>query len=228
MRVQFVAHATGLIEVNDMWKEILTYTFTAIGGSAAFFAIAGYFFKKIINNVLDKDIEKYKAVLTHQNDSALEELKTSLKIEEIRFNKLHEKQACVIADLYSKAATVLNHSKAYFSTVVGGCIPSKDEISKELSDVTVDFMTFFNKHRIYLSESTCNKIIEFDNKLYKHIVGFSFARRWAKEDSYDQEAAKQMELEEFRKGLEALKQNGVIETILKDLESDFRKLLGVK
>jgi hypothetical protein len=132
-----------------MWKEILTYTFTAIGGSAAFFAIAGYFFKKIINNVLDKDIEKYKAELTHQNNSSLEELKTTLKIEEIRFNKLHETQACVIADLYSKVATVLDRSKAYFNPMGGGNTPSKDEISAELAEAVVDFMTFFNKHRIY-------------------------------------------------------------------------------
>ena len=98
-----------------MWKEILTLSFTATGISTLSFAIAGFFFKKIINNLLDKDIEKFKAQLQHQNNSALESLKASLKIEEIRFSKLHEEQAHVIAELYALIVTVYDRAKAYFN-----------------------------------------------------------------------------------------------------------------
>ncbi len=211
-----------------MLKEVLTYTLTAVGGSTAFFLIAGFCFRKVINNLLNKDIEKYKTELKYQNENSLEKFKSSLKIEEIRFSKMHDKQAEVIAKLYAKLAVVLDQSKAYFSLISyeGGL--TKDEIAKELAETVTAFMEYFNKHRIYLTETTCQKISGLYEKLYEHIIGFSFARNWAKEKDYSRGEAKKEEFKKWVEGFKALKKEGEIENILLDLETDFRHFLGVK
>jgi hypothetical protein len=84
------------------WQEI----FTTVGSTAVTVAAATFLTKSVINHLFTRDVEKFKAGLKADADIEIEKLKHSLEkiaVEhQVRFSKLHEKRAEVIADLYAR------------------------------------------------------------------------------------------------------------------------------
>src|SRR5690606_27647479 len=83
------------------WQTIVL----ALGGNLALVAVLGWLSKSLISQLLAKDIESFKIALKSESESASEKLRHELEkamIEhQVRFSKLHEKRAEVIAELYS-------------------------------------------------------------------------------------------------------------------------------
>lgn len=69
----------------ELWQSLLV----AFGGNAAVLLVLGFLGRSLMSSVLAKDIEKFKADL---HVAAIE--------HEVRFSKLHEKRAEVLAELY--------------------------------------------------------------------------------------------------------------------------------
>ena len=77
--------------------EIIEIVLLSIGGTTILLLIAGFLSKKILAHFLAKDIENYKASISHKNSESLEELKSKLssqntqkerylsKLEELHF-----------------------------------------------------------------------------------------------------------------------------------------------
>jgi hypothetical protein len=78
--------------------------FTAIGGTAILLAVVAWLIRSLIGQYLSKDLENYKDELKYQSEMELEKLKGELVMNaathQIRFSKLHEKQATLIEELY--------------------------------------------------------------------------------------------------------------------------------
>ncbi len=143
---------------------------------------------------------------------------------EIRFAKLHEKRAEVVAELYRclvQAQTSL-HSLSY---VVGSDILSKSERENgETAKESVDaFWRYFDEHRIYLTESLCDKIKEFHRqslRTYIELCCADISRELASDDeTYRDELAQELE-----NASKILVQE--IPPIREAIEVEFRTLLG--
>jgi hypothetical protein len=86
--------------MNSIWEQLLFL----FGGNAMLLAVLGYLFKSLLSQLLTKDIEKFKSQLKADADVSIERLKSTLQMtaleHQVRFSKLHEKRALVVADLY--------------------------------------------------------------------------------------------------------------------------------
>jgi hypothetical protein len=127
--------------------------------------------RNIISQYLSKDIEKYKSDLKHESDLKIEELRTSLKItafeHEIRFSRLHDKRAFVIAEMHEKLVEAKVAATNYISFVDLPGEPNKKEKLQIASTKFMEFYQYFEKQKLYLSKPLCGEIIKFAEKLWQ-------------------------------------------------------------
>ena len=69
----------------ELWQSLLV----AAGGNATLLLVLGFLGRSLMSTVLAKDLKKFKASL---QQAGIE--------HQIRFSKLHEKRATVLAELY--------------------------------------------------------------------------------------------------------------------------------
>ncbi|MDH5731054.1 MAG: hypothetical protein OEZ58_18885, partial [Gammaproteobacteria bacterium] len=88
----------------EAWETILF----AFGGNAALIAVLGFLGKSLLEKLIEKDTERFKADLKAKSDSTIEQLKNALEMKatehQIRFSNLHEKRAETIAEAYALLA----------------------------------------------------------------------------------------------------------------------------
>ena len=85
----------------DIWQSLLL----ALGGNATLLLLLGWLARSFGSQLLAKDLEQFKAGLASASSEASERLKHELQMNsiehEVRFSKLHERRAEVIASLYT-------------------------------------------------------------------------------------------------------------------------------
>src|SRR5258706_3765597 len=85
----------------NAWQSLLL----AFGGNAALLLVLGWLARSLGSQLLAKDLEQFKASLAAASSAATERLKHDLQVaaleHEVRFSKLHERQAEVIAEAYA-------------------------------------------------------------------------------------------------------------------------------
>ena len=91
------------------WQQFVTM----LGGfTAVVFALA-WLIRSLVTHVLSKDLEKFKTSLKAQADVEIERLRAALQMEgyrdQVRFGRLHEKQANTLALLYEQLLTIVQH-----------------------------------------------------------------------------------------------------------------------
>jgi hypothetical protein len=78
-----------------------------IGGTTAGTAIVVFLSRSLLQSLLTRDLERFKAELKAQHDVELERLRADLRVaaseRETRFSRLHERRLDVIAGLYALA-----------------------------------------------------------------------------------------------------------------------------
>lgn len=81
----------------ETWQIIILLV---LGGTP----VLKWFVKSLIEKMLAKDLERFRASLNSEANSTIERLKHELQLvsleHQVRFSKLHEKRAEVIAELY--------------------------------------------------------------------------------------------------------------------------------
>ena len=96
--------------MNIDWQEVLTNVFATVGGGGVVLGAAGWLTKKLIDSQLARETEAFKIRLQGDANVEVERLKSSLQMttleHQVRFSKLHEKRAEVIAEVYAKLADV--------------------------------------------------------------------------------------------------------------------------
>lgn len=96
------SEVTELMTIN--WQEVIVTVFTTIGGGAVLLGAGAYLIKTALTQRLLLDAEGFKSQLKASSDAEIERLKVSLQMSalehEVRFSKLHEKRADVIAELH--------------------------------------------------------------------------------------------------------------------------------
>ncbi|MGD0126668.1 MAG: hypothetical protein ABSF46_15005 [Terriglobia bacterium] len=218
----------------DVWKEILI----ALGSNAALLVVLGFLARSLLNTWLTKDIKRFETDLKASADSELERLKYELKSKadasieqlkshlqlaatehQVRFSKLHEKRAEVVAKLYALLVELQYAGQRY--VFVGAYEPKRDdEFSRTAAKVHEVFL-FIEEHQIYLPDRVCTLLAEFVETVNKSVAGVQAYEKYT-----DGSANFRRERIQVLKGAaEAFEKR--IPAVREALKDEFRTILGV-
>jgi len=175
--------------------------------------------KNAIKSEYDQKLETHKSQLKAQTDIEIEKLKSSLSISaaerHVKFSKLHEDRAKVIADTYALLKEVYIAVADYIKIFEPAGDKPRDERRKIAADAHLALRQYYPKKIIYIPKVTAEKIENIDIALVNTFNEFTFTI-------------------DFQRGTgDAMKWNQIFERMrgemkdaLNDLEDEFRKLLG--
>ncbi len=188
-------------------SEIITLIISSIGGSAVLFAVVAWLARSLIKQLLEKDLVSFKLNLE----------KVAFE-HQIRFSKLHEIRAQIIADLYGRLYEFHWAVCGFLREFYTANHDTKRILLEKLNAKSYDFKDFFDKHRIYFTENICSKIDVIVESLYSSYVPLETIV--AGTDRNDEQVTKAWE-----KCANIVKDK--YPEIRESLESEFRKILGV-
>jgi hypothetical protein len=176
--------------------------------------------KGAIKTEYDERLEILKSRLKAESDLELERNKHSLALEatrqNLRFARLHEMRATVIADVYAALNDTYLALKIYTAAFEPAGFPSKGERLKILSTEHQRFRKSLYPNRIYFPADVAKQLEEIDKKI------FSSGNKFMWTVQLQGEAANQTNA-----WLDVLKDvDGPISMALQKLETEFRNLLG--
>jgi hypothetical protein len=203
----------------------------ALGGQALFLAAVGWLVKTLVSHRLTNEAEEFKAELQSRADQFKIQLQAGADVEmerlraflqqvatehQIRFAKLHEKRALVIAELYSRLVEAPAHAGQFIFQDV-----RDPEVAAKANAKMLELYRFINLNRIYLPEAVCALLDNFESTLRKSVLFVDIW--WTRIDH----PTPQTVVEQNKIMLEAC---NVLESkapaLLRELEREFRVLLG--
>lgn len=132
--------------------------------------------RNAIKNEYDQKLETHKAQLKAQADVELEKLKAQLSIQaaehQVRFSKLHDKRAEVIAELYARLVQAYWDASSFSSLAEWVGEPDKKEKYAIAMNSMAAFYQFFDKARIYLPERVCSLLENAVHEMREKVTGF--------------------------------------------------------
>ena len=177
--------------------------------------------KHAIKNEYEQKLATHKAELKAQSDVEIENLKSSLQItateHNVRFSNLHEKRAEIIAETYSLLKTLCVKLADYVKIFEPIGDKPKDERQKLFADAHNKFRDYYPKRIIFLPKSTTDKVEKIDLQLVKAFNEFVFSVDLNKDNA---------SVQKWNEIFERV--NGEIWEALRELEDEFRGLLGDK
>jgi hypothetical protein len=134
------------------WTTIVS----VVGGSAAFFAAAAWLARSLVQHLLSKEIERFKADLQAQHQIALERAKSDfqrlLREHEIRFSHLHAKRAEIVAELYQHIVETNSAAEECLDAFKESPNKRRFDLAKEATSRGDDLAEFIIRNKIYFSE----------------------------------------------------------------------------
>jgi ABC-type anion transport system duplicated permease subunit len=202
------------------WQNVIG----VLGGEALLLAAVGWLVRALVSKWIQQDTEKFKNQLAKDANVEIEQLKHALQRlaleHQVRFTKLHEKQAAVIADLYERMINLYWDSQAY---VFSGTHTREGQRPEFVKIFTAwrEFILFVDRLRIYLPESVCSSVEEFTKQVRRRVINvgvFSQFDSYASPDSNAEYGKQLLEaIDAFEKTLPSLR---------KTLETELRAMLG--
>jgi len=164
--------------------------------------------------------DRLMAKETAKHTQELERLRSDLRKvafeSEVRFSKLHEKRAEIIAELYSKLVVYVRSGENY---LYGGHHDKKYEAYIEsFKDLTV----FLERSEIYFSDSLCKGLSDFVFKVKQHTDEKFVMQGYTPQTPAEIEESKKMLKSRWKAITEELP------LLKKQLTDEFRSLLGVQ
>jgi len=197
---------------------------TSIGGSAVLFAVVGWLAKSIISQLLEKDFERFKLNLQASAQMELEKFKAELKRSayehQITFGKLHEKRAEMIADLYAKIVDLQDSVEVFVRNVMSVSPEKNKENLRIIWKAADSFKECYRKNKIFLSEDMCKLIEDLNNNLSSPVSELSMHLEMVGETDQIDPVYRAWEKAEHKIA-------DIVSIIRRDIENEFRKLLGV-
>lgn len=148
--------------------------------------------KSSIKNEYDEKLETHKAQLKAQADIESERLRAQLSISatehQVKFSRLHDKRADVIAELYSLLVQA-HWDAGSFVSPIGFVGESKTKKYITTMNAIADFFRFFEKNKIYLHEELCEILEKFVRTMRERVIGFGVYVQ-LNEDTLTQESQK--------------------------------------
>ena len=151
----------------NTWQTVLL----EFGGKTVLLCILAWLTRSILCHWLTKDFEVFKSSLLAESASSTERLKYELSKtaleHQVRFSKLHERRAEVIADLYKLLVEAFWALQNFVSPIE----IKKKKYVDTLNKIT-DFYRYFDINRIFLPPTLCAQLEVFINDVRKEAMGF--------------------------------------------------------
>ena len=152
------------------------------GGGGIVLSLSGYLGKIWAQRLMDRekaaherDLELLRSELRRHTEADLEHLKASLSAaaleHEVRFSKLHDKRATVLADLYKLLVAATWQTTNFSSPFHCAGYPGKQAQYKTAMDSIAEYYRFFDQHRIWLPSKLCGPLEEFAKQLRTPTIG---------------------------------------------------------
>lgn len=207
----------------ETWQTILF----AFGGNAALLAVLGILSKSFLDKVIVRDTKQFENDLKAKSDSAIEHLKNELQIRtiehQVRFSRLHEKRADVIAELYGHLVESLWEAESFLSPIEWVGEPSKREKHQKSMNKLVELYRYFDKHKIYLPPEVCASLEDLVQHIRSQVIKFGI---WVRlEDHELSDESHTLKNDAWDSGWDAIKNQ--VPLARESLENEFRSLLGV-
>ena len=206
----------------EAWQVIVA----AVLGNAAVLAVLGFLAKALLGQLVQRDILRFQFELKAKADSAFEQLKSDLQIRtiehQVRFSRLHEKRANVIADLNGLVVEALWEAESFLSPMQWAGEPDKREKERVAMSKLVELFRYFDKHRIYLPTELCDVVDKLVTDVRMHVIRFGTYLTW--DENALQEHTRKEKHEVWMAGWDAIKNQ--VPAVRKQLEDSFRALLA--
>jgi hypothetical protein len=208
------------------WQDVITTVGVITGGGSVLLGAAAWLIKTVLNHKLTRDADAFRTQLKSDADMEIERLKNSLQMvaveHQVRFSKLHETRAEVIAELYKRLVDAHRHGELFFTTREGNPTPSQEEEFEKIRQEVYDLSLFIEQHRIYLPDSVCRLLDQFVGD----VRGNVFAAGVFGRIQNPTEQTIQQSRDAFTKGYKEFEKE--IPEARRVLEIEFRKILGVE
>lgn len=201
-------------------------------GTTLIVSVIGFLSKKVLEQLLNKDLEKFKNNLQSANEKAkiqfekeIESYKADLNLLFSKQIQLYSKKSEIIEKLYQKLVE-LNYIMLDM-TVSFRNITGKDEKTVQLEELERvnkaaesgnDFFKFYGTNKIYFEKSTCLLIENLQEQFREVHSDYSFRHTFGMPPS-------EMTYEMAKKASERVRKD--IPKLMETLEDDFRKTLGI-
>jgi hypothetical protein len=207
--------------------EALTFAVSFVGGSAVLLTGVVWLLQKWFAHGLTRDLANHQAALDRATTAESQRLRHELELVAAdvvkRTTLLNEKRAEVIAEMHRKLVNYTNASSEFVNVlhVNEGLVPD----GRRFNATANEFFEYFDHHRIYFSEAFCDGVVELTDVIQtctmplqkSALAGLPGIRN--KMSDADKAA--------WTKANETLSSSGAPK-LLRQLEREFRALLGVK
>lgn len=182
--------------------------------------------KTAITHKLSADADMFKIRIKADADIEIERLRSSLQIvaieHQVRFTKLHEKRAEIIAELYEKLVDLHRHGEFFVVTRENNPDPAKEEEFRKMQKELAEFWRFYERHQIYLPSEICAALEELQHEIRGNVWAAGIFGRIHNPNEH----VLQQSQDAFTKGYAAFEEK--IPAARKALENEFRRMLGVE
>lgn len=179
--------------------------------------------KNTIKSEYDQKLETHKAILKSQSDVEIERLKSQLALvgieHQIRFSKLHEMRAEIVADTYEKLKDLHHKLGEYVQIFEPAGGKPKNERRQAAYESHESFRGYFQTKLIFFPKSTADKLEKINLDLVRAFNNFTFGVEMAPQVGGNS-------TEKWMEVFEAV--TGEIKEALGEIEEEFRELLGEK
>jgi hypothetical protein len=215
-------HRWPLLISMEIWETILL----AFGGNAALLLILGYLGKSLLDKLIVQDTKRFESELKAKSDAAIEQFRNTLQLQaiehQVRFSRLHDKRASVIAELYSHLVEALWEAESFLSPMQSAGDDDRKKKYDQAQDKLVELYRYFEKHRIYLPEEICTSLQDLIQNVRSKTIKFGVWVRYG-DHLHSEDSRKQMMEAEDSAWQEFTNEAPVAR---RSLENEFRLLLG--
>lgn len=206
----------------ELWQTILL----AFGGQAVLVTVLAVIAKSLLDKLILRDTKQFESDLKAKSDATIEHLKNELHLRtiehQVRFSRLHEKRAEVIAELNSLFAETLWEAESFLSPMEWNGEPSKPEKFRVAMKKFVELFRYFDKHRIYLPHQLCSSLESLVMEVRGLVTKFGVYVEVT--DNHFNGPVQQEKWKAWTDGWEAIRNQ--VPQARRSLEEEFRTLLG--
>lgn len=207
------------------WQEVITTVGSTAVISALFLSAVTFLTKSVINHLLTRDAEKFKAQLKADADIEIEKLKNSLQMvaveHQVRFSKLHEKRAEIIADLYARLVEA-ERIGDHFVKVDSWDDEKRRESYEATHQNLLELYYFVEKHSLYFPKPVCDLLTNFVADIRSNVIGMHVYARIDPTNIHQGLIEERVRI--VKQAFESFQDQ--IPAARKALESEFRTILG--
>lgn len=180
--------------------------------SGLWLVLIGFLGRSLLTNLLAKDVEAFKGRIAVQNIE-----------KQIVLTRLHEKRAEAISAIYQGLLEYHAKCRSLVFTAEHVEESERQELLNEVSNASASFRTTFQTNHLYLRASLCDKIesIFREAQMPAHQFIFTLGQY-----IHTNAISEEQYAEEWKKAFEVFADK--LPPLLKELEGEFRSLLGVE